>query len=73
LNCRRGWNFTGPAAHLHHLRPRISNHRLQQAYDETPAVQAVIPLTLRTSLASLRLNVYNEEQKRMVGFREIER
>jgi len=56
--------------HLHHLRPRIPNYRLQQAFDATPAVH-IIPLTLRTSLHTLRLNLYNEERKRMIGFREL--
>ena len=26
--------------HVHHLRPHIPNYHLQQAYDETPAVQS---------------------------------
>ena len=59
--------------HLHHLHPRIPNYRLQEAYDATPAVQEVTPLTLRTSLASLRLNLYDEERKRMVSFHELRR
>lgn len=58
--------------HLHHLRPRIPNYRLQLAYNETPAVH-ITPLTLRTSLHALRLNLYDEERKRMVGFRELEK
>lgn len=67
--------FTGNIGlhHLHHLRPRIPNYRLQQAYDETPAVQAVTPLTLRSSLQSLRLNVYDERRRQLISFHDIDR
>ncbi|MHB9131788.1 MAG: fatty acid desaturase [Armatimonadota bacterium] len=67
--------FTGNIGlhHLHHLRPRIPNYHLQQAYDETPAVQAVKPVTLRSSLASLRLNIYDEERKELISFHDLAR
>ena len=57
--------------HLHHLRPRIPNHRLQQAFDATPAVQGVTPLTPLSSLQCLRLNVWDEQQHKLIGFSEI--
>lgn len=67
--------FTGNIGfhHVHHLRPRIPNYHLQQAYEETPAVQAVIPLTLRRSLASLRLNLYDEGRQQMTSFHALNR
>lgn len=55
--------------HLHHIRPRIPNYHLQACYDAIPELQAVTPLTLRTSLQSLWLNLYDEQQQRMVSFR----
>ncbi len=58
--------------HLHHLRPRIPNYHLQQAYDATPAVQAVRPLTMRGSLQSLRLNLYDEHRRELVSFHALE-
>ena len=57
--------------HLHHLRPRIPNYHLQRCYDETPAVQGVTPVTLRSSLRSLGLNVYDEQRRELVSFRSL--
>lgn len=65
--------FTGNIGlhHIHHLRPRIPNYNLQQCYDDTPALQAVKPLSLRQSLKSLRLNLYDEAQQQLVSFRSL--
>jgi acyl-lipid omega-6 desaturase (Delta-12 desaturase) len=57
--------------HIHHLQPRIPNYHLQQCYDEVPAVQAVTPITLRTSLKSLFMNLWDEEQQQLVSFRAL--
>jgi omega-6 fatty acid desaturase (delta-12 desaturase) len=67
--------FTGNIGlhHLHHLRPRIPNYHLQRAFDATPAVQAVTPVTLRGSLTSLRLNLYDEQRRQMVSFHALDR
>ena len=63
--------FTGNIGlhHIHHLRPRIPNYNLQQCYDETPALQAVKPLSIRRSLKSLWMNLWDEEQQKLVSFR----
>lgn len=65
--------FTGNIGlhHIHHARPTIPNYHLQQCYDETPAFQTVQPFTVRTSLKSLRLGLYDEEQKKLIGFRAL--
>ena len=57
--------------HIHHLRPRIPNYHLQACQDAVPALQAVQPLTLRRSLRSVALNLWDERQRKMVGFRAI--
>ena len=57
--------------HVHHVRPGIPNYRLQQCYDAIPELQTVKPLTLRKSLGSLRLNLYDEQHGRMVSFRSL--
>jgi acyl-lipid omega-6 desaturase (Delta-12 desaturase) len=57
--------------HIHHARPTIPNYYLQQCYDEIPAFQSVAPLTIRTSLMSLRLGLYDEEHKKLIGFRAL--
>ena len=65
--------FTGNIGlhHIHHVRPRIPNYNLQQCYDEVPAMQAVEPLTMRKSLKSLGLHLWDEGQQKLVGFRSL--
>ena len=62
--------FTGNIGlhHIHHIRPSIPNYNLQQCYDDIPAFQAVEPLTIRTSLKSLRLSLYDEQRKKLISF-----
>jgi omega-6 fatty acid desaturase (delta-12 desaturase) len=55
--------------HIHHIRPRIPNYHLQQCYDDLPAMRAVTPLTIRGSLKSLRMNLWDEDAKELVSFR----
>lgn len=57
--------------HIHHLAPRIPNYRLPKAFREQPLLQQVDRLTLWSSLRSLRLRLYDEEARRLVGFRAI--
>jgi omega-6 fatty acid desaturase (delta-12 desaturase) len=57
--------------HVHHMRPGIPNYRLQECHEATPELQAVKPLTLRKSLGSLRLNLYDERQRKLVSFRSL--
>ena len=65
--------FTGNIGlhHIHHIRPRIPNYNLQRCYDETPAFQSVKPITLRSSLRSLWLNLYDEQSGKLVSFRAL--
>jgi len=62
--------FTGNIGfhHIHHLDARIPNYYLETCYLEHPDFQQVTPLTLRTSLHSLKLRLWDEEQGRMVGY-----
>lgn len=57
--------------HVHHVRPGIPNYRLQECYDAIAEFQAVTPLTLRQSFRSLRNNLYDEKQRKMVSFRSL--
>jgi omega-6 fatty acid desaturase (delta-12 desaturase) len=57
--------------HIHHVRPSIPNYHLQQCYDDMPAFQEVVPLTILTSVKSLRLSLYDEEQKKLISFRSL--
>lgn len=58
--------------HIHHIRPQIPNYHLQQCYDDIPALQAIKPLTIRSSLVSLRLKLWDEDQQKLVGFRSLQ-
>ncbi len=57
--------------HIHHLRPRIPNYKLQECYDRVPELQDVEPLTLLTSFKCLNLNLWDEQQQRLVSFRAV--
>jgi len=54
--------------HIHHLRPRIPNYHLQACLDAIPALQEIRPLTLRRSLHSAALKLWDEQSQKMVGF-----
>ncbi|HRW04989.1 MAG TPA: fatty acid desaturase [Caldilineaceae bacterium] len=64
--------FTGNIGfhHIHHLSPRIPNYHLQKCHDENPALQQVAQLTLKSSLQTIWLTLWDEEQHRLVSFRE---
>ena len=54
--------------HIHHLSPRIPNYKLQRCHDENAIFQQVKPLTPRTSLKSMRLHLWDENRRVLVGF-----
>lgn len=61
--------FTGNIGfhHIHHLGPRIPNYRLPACFRDNPELQ-VKPLTILESFKCVRLNLWDEANKRMVGF-----
>jgi omega-6 fatty acid desaturase (delta-12 desaturase) len=54
--------------HVHHLSPRIPNYRLQACHRQTPALQRVTPLSLRDSLPCMWLDLWDEEEGKLVSF-----
>jgi acyl-lipid omega-6 desaturase (Delta-12 desaturase) len=54
--------------HVHHLSPRIPNYRLQECHESSELFRAVRPLTMKASLACLRLRLWDEERRMLVGF-----
>ncbi len=64
--------FTGNIGfhHIHHLSPRIPNYHLQKCHDENPLFQRVVHLTVRSSLKTVVLTLWDEEQRRLLTFRE---
>jgi omega-6 fatty acid desaturase (delta-12 desaturase) len=64
--------FTGNIGfhHIHHLNPRIPNYRLEACHNENAVFAAVKPLTVRKSLKSLRISLWDEDRHKMVGYSE---
>lgn len=56
--------------HVHHLAPRIPNYELEQAHAQTPPLQKVTTITLKTSFSSLRFKLYDASNKRFITFKE---
>lgn len=57
--------------HIHHVASRIPNYHLQRCFDEVPEVRQVTSLTLAQSLKTLRLTLWDEDERRLIGFREL--
>ena len=57
--------------HIHHIASRIPNYRLQRCFDENPPLQKATTLTLRTSVRTLWLTLWDEDDRRLVSFREL--
>ena len=67
--------FTGNVGlhHVHHLNSRIPNYRLQECLDGHAILGRVGRLTLRESLGCLKLALWDEEARKMVGFARLRR
>jgi omega-6 fatty acid desaturase (delta-12 desaturase) len=63
--------FTGNIGfhHIHHLSPRIPNYLLPKCHEENSLFQKVSVLSVRTSLKSSLLSLWDENQKKLVGFK----
>lgn len=57
--------------HIHHLSSRIPNYKLERCHRSHPLFREVKALTLRSSLATLRLRLWDEERRTLVGFRNL--
>lgn len=62
--------FTGNIGfhHVHHLSPRIPNYYLEKCHNENPMFQEVKSITLLASVESLTFRLWDEEQRKLVGF-----
>ncbi len=56
--------------HLHHMASRVPNYRLRECFQSHPRLQDAPRLTLRGSLHSARLRLWDEETRRLVPFPE---
>jgi omega-6 fatty acid desaturase (delta-12 desaturase) len=59
--------------HVHHLASRIPSYRLSEALADHPELRPVGRLTFRESLRCFRLALWDEEAKRLVAFRDLQR
>jgi acyl-lipid omega-6 desaturase (Delta-12 desaturase) len=54
--------------HVHHLDPKIPNYNLRRCHDENALFHGVTVLTLRASLRTPSLKLWDAERGRLVGF-----
>jgi omega-6 fatty acid desaturase (delta-12 desaturase) len=67
------WTANIGLHHIHHVASRIPNYRLQQCFDDNPVLQRVTTLTLPRSVRTLWLTLWDEDDRKLVGFRELRR
>lgn len=67
--------FTGNIGfhHIHHLSPRIPNYLLEKCQKEIPLFQKARTLTLRSSLRSIFLTLWDENQNKLISFRQFKK
>lgn len=59
--------------HIHHLTPRIPNYRLADCYRSVAALRESEPLTLWPAFKAVCLNLWDEQQGKLVRFRDAHR
>lgn len=57
--------------HVHHLSPRVPNYKLEEAHVNTPPLQNIPTITLATSLQSLKFRLWDEQNRKFIGYTEI--
>ncbi|MHB8193026.1 MAG: fatty acid desaturase [Bellilinea sp.] len=65
--------FTGNIGfhHIHHLSPRVPNYMLDKAYQSAEVLRHPLTLTIRESLRTIPLTLIDEENDRMITFRQL--
>ncbi len=54
--------------HIHHLSPRVPNYRLEKCHYENEVFRQIEPLTIKTSLKSARIRLFDEDRGKMIGY-----
>ncbi|PLR89136.1 fatty acid desaturase [Bacillus sp. T33-2] len=57
--------------HVHHLSPRVPNYKLEDAHNHSAPLQNVPTITLATSLSSLKFRLWDEQNKKFIGYKDI--
>ena len=67
--------FTGNIGyhHIHHLSAKIPNYNLERCHKAHLIFQGVKPITLFSSWKSLTYRLWDEERKKLVGYRDLRR
>lgn len=65
--------FTGNIGlhHIHHLSPSIPNYRLESCHNSDPMFQRAHTITLWSSLKCATLRLWDEDQRKLVGYRRL--
>ena len=65
--------FTGYIGlhHVHHLSPRVPSYRLSACHHENPVLANVPKITLADGIKCLRLRLWDEDARKLVGWREL--
>lgn len=56
--------------HIHHLSSKIPNYRLEKCYRENEPFRQVKPVTFTSSMKSMMLRLWDEENRQLVSYRE---
>lgn len=57
--------------HIHHLSARIPNYNLERCHKADPLFQQVKPVTLFGSFKSLTFRLWDEQRRKLVGYRHV--
>ena len=59
--------------HVHHFDPKIPNYHLRECHEATPQFRKVPELTIRASVKSVSLKLWDPNERRLVGFDAVDR
>jgi len=59
--------------HVHHLNPMIPNYNLERCHRSDPYFEKVPPMNILTSLKSINYRLWDEDNGKMIGFRQLKR
>ncbi|NHN32081.1 fatty acid desaturase [Paenibacillus agricola] len=57
--------------HIHHLSPRVPNYYLENVHNANPVLRDVETITIRSSIQLLRFRIWDDQNKRFIGFKDI--
>lgn len=57
--------------HIHHLSSKIPNYKLEKCHYENEAFGIVKPVTLMQAFQTLKLRLWDEQNQRLISFREL--